>query len=36
MAKTSFNKLYEYNTMCQNYSNISSYLRGMIRNRGLK
>lgn len=36
MAKASFNKLYEYNTICQNYSNISSYLRGMINNRGLK
>ena len=36
MAKASFNKLYEYNTICQNYSNISSYLRGMIKNRGLK
>lgn len=36
LAKASFNKLYEYNTICQNYSNISSYLRGMIKNRGLK
>lgn len=36
MAKASFNKLYEYNTVCQNYSNISSYLRGMIKNHGLK
>ena len=32
MAKASFNKLYEYNTICQNYSNVSSYLRGMIQN----
>lgn len=36
MAKSSFNKLYEYNTICQNYSNVSSYLRGMIKNRVLK
>lgn len=36
MAKASFNKLYEYNTICQNYSNISSYLRGMIKHRGLQ
>lgn len=36
MAKASFNMLYEYNTICQNYSNISSYLRGMIKNHGLK
>jgi hypothetical protein len=35
MAKASFNKLYEYQTICQNYSNVSSYLRGMIKNRGL-
>lgn len=35
-AKISFNKLYEYNTICQNYSNISSYLRGMISNRTFK
>lgn len=34
-AKGVFNKIYEYNTICQNYSNISSYLRGMIKNRGL-
>lgn len=36
MAKVSFNKLYEYNTICQNYSNISSYLRGMVNGHGLK
>ena len=36
LAKKSFNMMYEYNTICQNYSNISSYLRGMIKNRGLK
>lgn len=32
LAKSSFNELYQYNTICQNYSNVSSYLRGMIQN----
>ena len=36
MAKASLNKITEYNTICQNYSNVSSYLRGMISHRGLK
>ena len=34
-AKASFNRLYEYNTICQNYSNISSYLRGMTKNSAM-
>lgn len=33
-AKVSFNTLYEYNTICQNYSNVSNYLRGMIKKYG--
>ena len=33
MAKVSLNMITEYNTICQNYSNVSSYLRGMIKNR---
>ncbi len=35
-AKASFNKLYEYNTICQNYSNISSYFKGMTNRPGVK
>lgn len=31
LAKASFNKLYEYNTISQNYSNVGSYLNGMIK-----
>ena len=33
-AKVSFNKLYEYNTISQNYANVSSYLNGMTRMNG--
>ena len=36
LAKKSFNMMYEYNTICQNYSNIGSYLNGMIRSPKLK
>lgn len=35
-AKKSFNLLYEYNTICQIYSNMSSYLNGMIKGFMLK
>ena len=31
LAKANFNKLYEYNTISQNYANVSSYLNGMTR-----
>ena len=35
-AKSLFNKIYEYNIICQNYSNISSYLSGMTRGITMK
>ena len=34
LAKASFNKLYEYNTISQNYANVGSYLNGMTRMSG--
>ncbi len=31
VAKASYNRMSQYTTICQNYSNVSSYLNGMVR-----